>query len=159
MPIGWHIQQVIANAALLLYFLPKYDNIILMKSLFSQIIAAVAGLWIASSFIPGVIIKTHTDSSFFGFPLTAQWQLFLVLGIILGLLNFFVKPILNAITLPLRIITLGLFSIIVSMAMIWISDLMFDEIYIPWLFPLLWTTLIVWGINLVIQKLLLKNED
>lgn len=130
-----------------------------MRSLLSQIIAGVGGLQIASSFVPGVIIKAHTDSAFFGFPLTAQWQLILILGVMLGLLNFFVKPILNAITLPLRIITLGIFSIVVSMAMIWILDLMFTEMYIPWLFPLLWTTLIVWALGLVIEKILVKNED
>ena len=128
-----------------------------MKSLFSQIIAAVAGLWTASSFVPGAIIEINSESNFFGFPLTDEWQFFLILGILLGLLNFFVKPVLNVITLPLRIITLGFFSIVVSMAMIWVLDLMFLEISIPWLYPLLWTTLIVWGINLVISKLI--NSD
>src|SRR3989344_6183908 len=122
-----------------------------MKSLFSQIIAAVAGLWTASSFVRGAIIEINSESNFFGFPLTAKWQFFLILGIILGLLNFSVKPVLNAITLPLRIITLGFFSIVVSMAMIWILDLMFLEVSIPWLYPLLWTTLIVWGINLILH--------
>jgi len=129
-----------------------------MKSLFSQIIAGAAGLWIASSFIHGAIIEINPESNFFGFPLTADWQIFLLLGVILGLLNFFVKPILNAITLPLRIITLGFFSIVVNMAMIWILDLMFLEVSIPWLYPLLWTTLIVWGLNLVIG-FFLKNEN
>ncbi len=129
-----------------------------MKSLFSQIIAAIAGLWLASLIVSGVVIKTFSDSAFFGFNLTEQWQVFLILGIILGLLNFFVKPILNAITLPLRIITLGLFSIIVSMAMIWILDLMFVEISIPWFFPLLWTTVIIWAIGTVVDKLLTKKR-
>jgi len=129
-----------------------------MKSLFSQIIAAVAGLWTASSFVRGAIIEINSESNFFGFPLTAKWQFFLILGIILGLLNFFVKPVLNAITLPLRIITLGFFSIVVSMAMIWILDLMFLEVSIPWLYPLLWTTLIVWGINLILHFFLQEKD-
>jgi putative membrane protein len=129
-----------------------------MKSLFSQIVAAIAGLWLASLFVPGAIIRIYSDSSFFGFELTDKWQIFLILGIILGFLNFFVKPILNAITLPLRIITLGLFSIVISMAMIWTLDLMFAEVYIPWLYPLLWTTLIIWVLGLFIEKLLIKND-
>lgn len=129
-----------------------------MKSLFSQIIAGVAGLWISSLIVSGVIITTYLDSAFFGLKLTERWQVFLILGIILGLLNFFVKPILNAITLPLRIISLGIFSIIISMAMIWILDLMFEELSVPWLFPLLWTTLIVWAIGLVIEKILSKKQ-
>lgn len=130
-----------------------------MKSLFSQITSAIAGLWLASAFVPGAVVRVYSDSSFFGISLTAQWHVFVLLGIILGLLNFFIKPVLNAITLPLRIITLGLFSIITSMAMIWILDLMFAELYIPWFFPLLWTTLIIWILALIIDKLVLKNKD
>lgn len=130
-----------------------------MKSLLSQILAAILGLWLAASFIPGVIVKLHSDSNFFGFQLAAQWQIFLILGIILGLLNFFIKPVLNTITLPLRIITLGLFSIVISMAMIWVLDLMFTELYVPWLYPLLWTTLLIWILAFIIDKLLLNNED
>jgi len=130
-----------------------------MKSLFSQVVAAICGLWLASMFVPGAIVRIYPDSSFFWFTLTAQWQILIILGFILGLLNFFVKPILNAITLPLRIITLGLFSIVVSMGMIWILDLMFAEIYIPWLFPLLWTTLIIWGMGIVLNLILNNKND
>ncbi len=130
-----------------------------MKKLLSHIVSAIAGLWLASNYVPGVVIRLYSDSSFFGFPLTAQWQIFLVLGVILGLLNFFLKPVINAFTLPLRIITLGLFSILVNMAMIWLLDIMFAEAYIPWLWPLLYTSLIVWGINLAIQKILIKDEE
>ncbi|MDP3882467.1 MAG: phage holin family protein [Candidatus Staskawiczbacteria bacterium] len=131
-----------------------------MKSFLSQVVAAIAGLWLASSFVPNVVVRVYSDSSFFGFGLNAQWQILLILGIILGLLNFFVKPILNAITLPLRIITLGLFSIVVSMAMIWILDKMFAELYVPWLFPLLWTTLSVWALSIIFDFFLKnKNED
>jgi putative membrane protein len=131
-----------------------------MKSLFSQVAAAICGLWLASLFVPGAIIRIYSDSSFFGFPLNAQWQILFILGILLGLLNFFVKPILNALALPLRIITLGLFSIVISMGMIWVLDLMFAELYVPWLYPLLWTTLIVWGLSIVFDFFLQnKNED
>jgi len=130
-----------------------------MKRLISQITAGIAGLWLASSFVPGAIVRIYPETSFFGFFLTSQWQLFLVLGIILGLLNYFIRPVISALTLPLRIITLGLFSIVVNMAMIWILDIMFQEVSIPWLFPLLYTTLIVWGLNFVIQKILVKEQE
>jgi putative membrane protein len=131
-----------------------------MKSLLSQVAAAISGLWLASSFVPGVVIRIYSDSSFFGFALNAQWQILLILGILLGLLNFFVKPILNAISLPLRIITLGLFSIVISMGMIWALDLMFAELYVPWLYPLLWTTLVIWGLSIIFDFFLKnKNED
>ncbi len=129
-----------------------------MKKLIFQILAAVLGLWIANMFVSGVIVKLYPDSNFFGFNLTADWQIFLLLGIILGLLNYFVKPILDVITLPLRIITLGLFSFIISMALIWAVDVMFKEFSAPFLYPLLYTTLIIWGLNIFSQIFLAKEE-
>lgn len=130
-----------------------------MKKLLSQVIAAGLGLWLATMFVPRAIIKIYPETNFFGAPLTALWQIILVLGIILGLLNYFVKPILKAISLPLAIITLGLFSVIINMGMLWFIDIMFDELYIPWFFPLFDTTLIIWLLNFLIQKILVKRDE
>ena len=129
-----------------------------MKKLLSQVVAAVLGLWLAIVFVPGVKISVFPDSSFFGISLTANWQIFLLLGIILGLLNFFAKPILDVITLPLRIITLGFFSFVINAALIWIVDIIFKELYIPLWLPLLYTTLIIWGLNLILS-VIFKNND
>lgn len=129
-----------------------------MKRLFSQIIAAALGLWLATLFVPGVVIRTYPESNFFGFPLTAQWELFVVLGIVLGLLNYFLKPLLKALALPLEIFTLGLFTIVIDMGLLWLLDKIFDELYVPLFLPLLYTTLIIWGLNVFIGFILIKNE-
>lgn len=131
----------------------------LMKKLLSQVVAAIIGLWLAASFVPGVIVNLYPESNLFGVSLTDQWQIFLVLGVILGLINFFVKPVIKALTLPLRILSLGIFSLVISMSMIWLLDMMFNEIHIPLWLPLLWTTLIIFALNLIIQKFIIKKDD
>ena len=132
-----------------------------MSKLLSQIIAAALGLWLASLYVPGVVIRSYPTSTFFGFTLTAQWQIILFLGIVLGLLNFFLKPILKILSLPLEIITLGLFTIVINIGLIWLLDIMFDELTIPWgipwILPLLYTTLIIWGLNIIISFFLVKK--
>lgn len=130
-----------------------------MKNILSQIIAAILGIWLAVLFIPGVQVTLFDSSNFFGFPLTEPWQIFVLLGITLGLLNFFVKPVINAITLPLRIITLGLFGIVINMGMIYVLDYIFAEFSVPWFYPLLYTTLIIWVSNVIVSKLINKEED
>ncbi|OGZ77466.1 MAG: hypothetical protein A3G45_03495 [Candidatus Staskawiczbacteria bacterium RIFCSPLOWO2_12_FULL_37_15] len=130
-----------------------------MKKLLSQIVAASFGLWLATLFISGVKVRLLPDSNFFGVNITQQWQIFLTLGIILGLLNFFVKPVLKVLALPLEIITLGLFSIVISMAMIWIVTVIFKELTVPLFLPLFLTSLIIWALNLLIQKLIIKGND
>jgi len=129
-----------------------------MKSLLSQIVAATLGLWLATLLLPTIVVRAYPSSNFFGIPLTAQWQIFLVLGITLGLLNYFLKPLLKAFTLPLEIITLGLFTIVIDMGLLWILDYIFDELYVPLFLPVLYTILITWVINALIGFILIKNH-
>jgi len=125
-----------------------------MKKLLLNVVAATLGLWIASVVVPGVSIALLPDTGVFGFPLTAVWELFLLLGIILGFLNFFIKPILKALTLPLEILTLGLFSLVINVILVWLLDVMFKEVTIPLIYPLVFTSLIVWALNFVLTLLI-----
>ena len=130
-----------------------------MKRLLSQVIAATLGLWLATLYIPKVIIRVYPTSNFFGFSLTAQWEIILVLGIVLGLLNYFLKPLLKAFTLPLELLTLGLFTVVINMGLIWLLDVMFDELYIPFFLPLLYTTLIIWVLNIILSFFLTNHKN
>jgi putative membrane protein len=131
----------------------------MVRKLVSQIIAGVLGLALAIWFIPGVKILILPDSNFFGISLTTNWHIIILLGVVFGIINTFLRPILNTITLPLRIVTLGLFSFVINMAIIWGVDLIFQEITNDWFFPLLWTTLIIWGLDIIIPALLKKKEN
>ncbi len=104
-----------------------------------HIISATLGLYLAARIVPGV--------EFYGTYLSL-----ILIGVVLGLANFFVKPIVKAISLPAIILTLGLFSIVINMALVWlIGDVLFPEILeISGLMPLFWTTLIIWILNLLL---------
>lgn len=124
----------------------------MFNKLISQIIASALGIFLAVHFVSGVSLEiVPGQSEMFGIPITETWQMFLVVGLILGLLNLFVKPILGLVTLPLKILTLGFFSLIINMAMIWIVDIVFLELVINGLTSLFWTTIIVWGVNLFMK--------
>ena len=86
-----------------------------MRRLLSQIIAAALGLWLAKSFVPGVVIRAYPESNFFGFALSAQWEIILLLGIILGLLNYFLRPLLETLSFPFEIIIMEFFTIAINM--------------------------------------------
>jgi len=129
-----------------------------MKRFLSQVIAATAGLWIATLFISGVVVRPYPDSNFFGISLTAQWQVFLFLGIIIGLINYFIKPLLKTINLPMEIITVGLISLATGTILIFILDLIFDELVTPLFLPLFYTSLIIWSINIFLQFILVKKK-
>jgi putative membrane protein len=61
-----------------------------------------------------------------GLSFDGEWWWFAVFGLVLGLVNAFIKPIAKLLTLPLRILTLGLFTLVVNVALmgglIWLGE-------------------------------------
>jgi putative membrane protein len=110
-----------------------------MIKLIFQLIAAITSLWLADKYVPGV-------------ELAGGIQTLVLVGIVLGLINFFVKPLLKAITFPLRILTLGLFSLILNMAIIWVVDVLFAELNISGLLPLFLTSVIFFVLNFLLVR-------
>ena len=78
-----------------------------MKLLIRILITAILVLVIAK-IMKGVIVDEFTTA--------------LTVAIVLGLLNFFVKPILVLFTLPVTIFTLGLFLLVINAVMIILCD-------------------------------------
>jgi putative membrane protein len=107
-----------------------------MANLLFNIISGVLGLYLAAKFVPGVYFS-------------GKIQTLLMAGVLIGLANFFLKPLLKTIALPLRIITLGLFSLLINMFIIWLAaDVLFPkELEISGLIALFWTTAIIWAIS------------
>ena len=75
-----------------------------MKIILHWIILSVAVL-VTSKMIAGVVVD----------PL---WTAFIV-GACLSLFNMIIKPIINILTLPINMLTLGLFSLVINGALFW----------------------------------------
>jgi len=118
-----------------------------------QIAAGILGLWLANKFVPGVQFLGH----FWVLPgagakLHDFFGSMVFIGTLLGLINFFVKPIIKTITLPIRIITLNLFTVAIAMGTVWAVDIFSPELVINGIIPLFWTTAIIWLLSFVISK-------
>ena len=50
------------------------------------------------------------------------WQELLVVTIVLGILNTMVKPLIHLVSLPITILTLGLFSLVINGLMVWVTS-------------------------------------
>lgn len=64
-----------------------------------------------------------------------SWQDYLVGALVLGLLNAFVRPVLLFLTLPLNILTLGLFTILLNAAIFFSVGYIIEGVVIrnyPW---------------------------
>ena len=125
----------------------------MLWNLLLRIAASILGLFLAEKFVPGV----NFTGPFFVIPkneaLIHEFIGSLVfVGIFLGIINSIVKPILDKITLPIRIITLNLFSLVIALGMVWVTDIIFRELKINGIIALFWTTLIIWGLSFVLLK-------
>jgi putative membrane protein len=122
-----------------------------MERLFWQIVVGILGIYLGINFVPGVSVEIPPEGIIFlGIKLTAQWQVIVLIGIVLGLVNFFIKPIFKIVTLPLRILTFGLFGFIINMLMIWLVDIFFPELVIEGIIPLFWLTIVVWVLSFLL---------
>lgn len=86
-----------------------------------QAVVTAIGLWLAGLIVPGV-----------GFSSTASLA---AAAIILGLINAVVRPILVVLTLPITVITLGLFLLVVNAATIGLTAMFLDGFVVDGLWP------------------------
>lgn len=71
-----------------------------------------------------------------GFSISGNWQVLIYAAFLLTIIAIFVKPILKLLFLPLNMITLGFFSWVVNIALLYILVLISPQIHIQaWNFP------------------------
>jgi putative membrane protein len=88
-----------------------------------------AGLWLAARLVPGITI-TGTG--------TLIWA-----ALLLGLVNAFVRPLAIVLTLPITIVTLGLFLWVVNAAMLGLVAALLDDFRVSGLGAALLGSLVV----------------
>lgn len=100
-----------------------------MAGFLLRILVVALGLWLASELVPGIVI-------------VGAWTL-LGAALLLGIVNAVVRPLLVILTLPITVITLGLFLLVVNAAMLGLVAWMFDGFSIAGFWPALFGAIVV----------------
>ena len=80
------------------------------------------------------------------------------MALLLGMVNFFVKPVLTLLTLPITILTLGLFLLVINGAMVLLVDWMLDGFYVDgWVWAIVFA-LVMSFFNLFVGQFSVKEE-
>ncbi|MDJ1467346.1 phage holin family protein [Cytophagaceae bacterium DM2B3-1] len=77
-------------------------------NLLIRLIVATLAVIISSWLLPGVHVNGIVTA--------------IIVAIVLGFLNAFVKPVLTFLTIPITIITLGLFLLVINVIIVYITD-------------------------------------
>lgn len=117
-----------------------------MRILIRLVINAVA-LWVAAYLVPGI--------EFVG---DNQFVTVLIVAVVFGLVNAFIKPIVKLLSLPARIVTLGLFGLIINTAMLALTAWILDQLTIDGFIPAFLGALIISVVSVVLG-FLVPDED
>lgn len=96
-----------------------------MKFLHWFILAIAIG--VSAYLIPGVTVT----------PLGA-----LVLAVVLGLINVFIKPLIFLLTLPINILTLGIFSLVINALLVILASAVVPGFSVAGFWPAFWFSII-----------------
>ena len=100
------------------------------------IVANAAGLLAAGYFVQG-------------FKMTVDIQSLAVLAVILTILNFFLKPFLKLLLGPVIILTFGLGLILINMTVLYILDMLSQNLAIENISALVYSSIIIGLVNFV----------
>ncbi len=102
--------------------------------LFRWIINALALLLVAN-IVPGFEVSTFYSA--------------LIAALVLGLVNALVRPLLFILTLPVTIVTLGLFTFVINALMLWLVSSIVKGFEISGFVPALLGALVLWVISML----------
>ena len=90
----------------------------------------------------------------FGSVEIGRWGSILLGAAVLGLGNAFLKPVLTILTLPLILITLGLFYFALNILMLALAEWVAPEFVISGFWTYVGATIVVWLVNWILNTLL-----
>jgi len=100
-----------------------------MRSFIGRVLINGLALWVASWVLPGLDISTSATTDAVaqtgisqGTDVAGTALAYVFIGLIFGLVNAFIRPLVSLLSLPITILTLGLFTIVISAAMLYVTS-------------------------------------
>jgi putative membrane protein len=81
------------------------------------------------------------------------WAAYLIGSAVLGIVNAVLRPALTAVTLPLIIVTLGVFYLVINIGMVALAEWVAPDFSIDGFWTYVGTVVIVWLVNFVGQRI------
>jgi putative membrane protein len=99
----------------------------------------ILALWVAAK------LFEHVTSS--------GWRALIIAGLVFGIVNALVRPVLILLSLPLVLVTLGFFIFFINMAMLALTDWLVGGFDIEGFWTYVGATIVVWLVNTVVDSL------
>ncbi|MFB6889164.1 phage holin family protein [Kitasatospora sp. NPDC056327] len=122
-----------------------------MKGFVIKTLINAAAIWVAAWIVTGI---TLTGDDWKQKTLTV-----IAVALVFGVVNWLIKPVVQLFSLPLFILTLGLFTFVVNALMLWLTSWASDKLDLDFhvdgfwaaLFGALIVSLVSWGLSLALD--------
>lgn len=105
-----------------------------MLSLIIRLLVNAVALWVATLIVSGVEIEQASTQE--------QVLTLLVVALIFALVNIVVRPVVKLLSLPLYVLTLGLFTFIVNALMLWLTSWVAGLLNVPFTVDGFWAAVL-----------------
>ena len=97
----------------------------------------VAAIWVAAKLLDGIDYESF-------------WHL-VVAGLVFGIVNWLVKPVVTLLALPVIVLTLGVALFFVNLLMLYVTSWLAPGFRIDGFGDAVLATLVIWAVNLVLR--------
>ena len=115
-----------------------------MKSFLQRWLITTLAVLVASQIVPGI---------------TGTWSGLITATLLLGLLNAVVRPVLIIFTLPLVILTLGLFVFVINAVLLWWVGHLLKDFHVATFWDAFWGSLIISLVTMLVNFLTGSNKS
>jgi putative membrane protein len=117
-----------------------------MARMLLQIVLNGLGVLIAAYLVPGV-------------EYTGSWLYLLLVGLVIGLINLLVRPLVTLLSLPALVLTLGLFYLLINGALFYLAAWMLDGLTVDGCLPAILGGLVLALFNWLVRGIVKKKRS
>ncbi|MFN6038026.1 MAG: phage holin family protein [Bacteroidota bacterium] len=113
----------------------------------TKILISTLAILITAYILPGVSIANNNFLSA------------LIVALVISFLNYFVKPILVILTIPVTFFTLGIFLLVINTIIILLADYMVDGFHVSGFWAAFWFSILLSLVNSIFEKIQQRTES
>ena len=95
-----------------------------------RLLINAAALWVAAQLVDGIDLEGSVGG-------------ILLVALVFGLVNAFLRPVLRLLSLPVMILTLGLFALVINALLLWLTGALLDQLTVDGFIPALLGSIVV----------------
>ncbi|WP_037601576.1 phage holin family protein [Streptacidiphilus rugosus] len=122
-----------------------------MVKFFVKTLINAAAIWVAALLVSGITLQKGSWGH--------QALTVVLVALVFGVVNFFVKPLVKLFSLPLFILTLGLITFVINALMLWLTSWASGKMhldfhvsgFVPALLGSLIISIVAWALHLVVR--------